>query len=185
MRTQRGYSLMELMIVVSVLAVISGISLIIIEPALRAQSVETAARSVSREMGRARQISVDARRLTRVTFTTPRTITLDWQAPVSEGGAWTQVSQIDLSDEMEFGVDAGVFSGPEGFGTEEAINFSGSPEVFFLPDGSAIAGSGLLSNGVVYVSRPHEVDTTRAITLFGATGRIKQWEYVYTDGSWQ
>ncbi len=185
LRTKRGFSLIELMIVVSFLAIVSGFSMMIIGPALKARGVEMAARTVSLEMRRARQVSVDSRHLTRVTFTVPQTITIEWQAPVSEGGAWTQVSQIDLPDDMEFGVDASVSSGPEGYGTDEAINFYGFSQVFFLPDGSAIGGNGLISNGVVYVSRPQEVETTRAITLFGATGRIKRWEYVYTDGSWQ
>ena len=185
MRNKQGFSLIELLIVAAVLAIVSGVSIMIIGPALKARSVDMAVHTISLQMSRARQLSVDSRRLTRVTFTPPGTITVAQQASVAEGGAWSQVSEADLPDDMEFGVDASVSSGPQGYGTSQAINFSGFPQVFFSPDGSAIAGTGQISNGVVYVSRPEEVETTRAATLFGATGRMKRWQYLTEGGSWE
>lgn len=185
MRTPRGFSLIELIIVAGILAIASTFSMLIIGPALKARDAEMASRTVSMELRRARQLSVDMRRLLRVTFTAPQTITLDAQAPVAQGGAWTQVSQRNLPDDMGFEIDGSVIAGPEGYATSQAVNFSGLSHVFFMPDGSAIAGTGLISSGVVYIARPAEVETTRAITLFGSTGRIKEWEYVPSDGSWQ
>ena len=157
----------------------------IIGPALQARAVEVAASTVSLEMRRTRQLSVDTRHKYRVTFTAPNTITTEKQATVAEGGTWSQVREVDLPDEMEFNIDNDVTAGPENFATSAAVNFTGASVIYFMPDGSAIAGNGLISSGVVYVSRPGEVDTTRAITLFGTTGRTKQWEYVQTEGSWE
>lgn len=185
MRGKQGFTLIELVVALAVLAVVSGFSVIIIGPALKARRVETAVRTVSLQMNRARQFSVDSRRITRVTFTSPRTITVEQRAPASEGGIWSGVTRADLPAEMEFGVSTGVASGPEGFGTSSAIDFSSASKVFFSPDGSAVASSGQISNGVVYVSRPQEVDTTRAVTLFGATGKIKRWRYIQEEGSWK
>ena len=184
MRKTQGFSILELLIVVSVLAIVSGASMILIGPALKARAVEMAARTVTMEMRRARQAAVDTRHLSRVTFTAPQTITIEWQSPVSEGGAWNQLSQIDLPEEMEFRSD-GVSSGPGGFATTPAINFSGTYQIWFLPDGSAINSGGALSNGIVYVARPGEVESTRAVTLFGATGRLKQWKYIEADDTWE
>ena len=184
-RDTRGFSLIELIIAASILAIASTFSMLIIGPALQARASEMASRTVSMELRRARQLSVDTRRLLRVTFTAPQTITLDQQAPISEGGAWTQVSQLYLPDEMGFEIDGSVTAGPEGFATSDAINFSGLSHVYFIPDGSAVSGIGLISSGVVYVARPAEVETTRAITVFGATGRVKEWKYVPSDGSWE
>ncbi len=185
MKTTRGFSLIEMILVATILAIGSTFSMLIIGPALQARASEMASRTVSMELRRARQLSVDTRRLLRVTFTDPKTITLDQQAPVSEGGTWTQVSQLNLPDEMGFEIDGSVTAGPDGFATSEAVNFSGLSHVYFMPDGSAISGSGLISSGVVYVARPAEVETTRAITVFGATGRVKEWQYVPGDGSWE
>jgi prepilin-type N-terminal cleavage/methylation domain-containing protein len=185
LKTTRGFSLIEMILVASILAIGSTFSMLVIGPALQARASEMASRTVSMELRRARQLSVDTRRLLRVTFTAPKTITLDQQAPVSEGGIWTQLSQLNLPDEMGFEIDGSVTAGPDGFATSEAVNFSGLSQVFFMPDGSAISGSGLISSGVVYVARPAEVETTRAITVFGATGRVKEWQYVPSDGSWE
>ena len=185
MRSKQGFTFIELLVALGVLAVISGFSMMLVGPVLKARQVEMAVRTVSLQMSRARQFSVDSRRLTRVTFISPRTITVEQRTPASEGGIWTWVTQADLPAEMEFGVSAGVSSGPEGFGTSSAVDFSSASQVFFSPEGTAVATSGQISNGVVYVSRPQEVDTTRAVTLFGATGRIKRWRYIHEEGSWK
>ena len=186
MRSKRGFSLIEVIITAVILAGVTTFAMMLIGPTLKARNVQMAVSTVSLEMSRARQLSVDSRRLSKVTFTTPRTITTEQRAPLAEGGAWTQVSQIELPGDMEFLVDSGVSVGPEGYGTDGAINFSGSSQVLFSPDGSAIvATDGQICNGVVYVARADELETTRAVTLFGATGRIKRWQYVQTDGSWE
>jgi len=183
-RNTQGFSILELLIVVSVLAIVSGTSMILIGPALKARAEEMAARIVTVEMRRARQVAVDTRRLIKVTFTAPQTITVEWQSPGA--GGWNPLSQTVLPEEMEFLIDGALDSGPEGFGYSSAINFSiGAQEIFFLPDGSAIDSSGVISSGVVYVSRPGEVESTRAVTLFGATGRLKHWKYIEAAESWE
>ncbi len=191
MKDIRGFSLMEILMVAGMVAIIGAFSMMIIGPALEARNVDMAVRTVSSQMNRARQFSVDARRRTRVTFTNPATITVDQQAPVSQGGAWTQVSTVALPGEMEFGVDTTITSGPEGHGTSADIDFSGASQIFFMPDGSAVSSAGIVSNGVVYVAQPsNQVHTSRAVTLFGSTGRIRRWifdvdENKFQDSTWE
>ncbi len=186
MKDIRGFSLMEILLVAGLVALVGGFSMIIIGPALEARNVEMAVRTVSTQMSRARQFSVDGRRRTRVTFTTPRTITVDQQ----QGGTWTQVSTVDLPGDMELEIDAATVGStgppsPSGtYTTTQVANFSGSSEVFFMPDGSAVTGAGLLTNGVVYVAQPSKVETTRAVTLFGSTGKIKRYKYI-TGTEWE
>ncbi len=192
MKDIRGFSLMEILLVAGLVALVGGFSMMIIGPALEARNVDMAARTVSTQMNRARQFSVDARRRTRVTFTNPATITVDQQAPVSQGGTWTQVSTTDLPGEMEFEVNASLseVDGPEGHGVSAAVDFSGASQIFFMPDGSAVTSAGILSNGVVFVGEPLKVETNRAVTLFGSTGRIRRWifnvdENKFQDSTWE
>ena len=105
MKDIRGFSLIEILMVTALVAIVGAFSMMIIGPALEARTVEMAVRTVSTQMQRARQFAVDARRRTRVTFTTPDTITVDQQAPVSQGGAWTQGSTIELPGDMELAID--------------------------------------------------------------------------------
>ena len=47
--------------------------------------------------------------------------------------------------------------------------------IYFYPDGSAADVLGNVNNGVVYIARPGFIDSSRAITLWGATGRLRGW----------
>ncbi len=185
MKDIRGFSLMEIILVTALVAVVGSVSMMIIGPALEARNVEMAVRTVSTQMSRARQYSVDARRQTKVKFTTPRTITVE----ASLGGTWTQVSTVDLPGEMELKID-GISTGPPNvgtlppFATSQVADFSGASEVYFMPDGSAVTLAGILTSGVVYVAQPSKVETTRAVTLFGTTGRIKRYKYI-TGTGWE
>jgi len=181
---------MEILMVAGLVAIVGAFSMMFIGPALEARNVEMAVRTVSTQMQRARQFSVDARRRTRVTFTTPDTITVDQQAPVSQGGAWTQVSTVELPGDMELEIDAatvGITGPPSPSGTyttSQVADFSGASQIFFLPNGSAVTSAGILTNGVVYVAQPSKVETTRAVTLFGSTGKIKRYKYI-TGTGWE
>jgi len=47
--------------------------------------------------------------------------------------------------------------------------------IFFQPDGSALDAAGRPNDRVIYVARPNELNSARAITLLGTTGRIRGW----------
>ena len=74
---------------------------------------------------------------------------------------------------------------PDGFGAGvHPIDFgqalAGEPlnYVVFMPDGSSQDNLGNYNSGVVYLTRPADTNiynTSRAITVWGATGRIRGW----------
>jgi hypothetical protein len=52
-----------------------------------------------------------------------------------------------------------------------------------MPDGSAHDVNGNLNSGIVYVSRGvGDLYSSRAITLYGATGRIRGWRLLNSGG---
>ena len=181
-----GFSLVELLLVVAVVIAIGSISMLIIGTALEARNADVAVRTVSTQMSRARQFSVDARRKTKVTFTAPSTITVE----ALEGGTWTPVSTVELPGDMELEIDGSISAGPPSvgtlppFGTSQVADFSGASEIYFMPDGSAVTSAGALTHGVVYVAQPSKVETQRAVTLFGSTGRIKRYKHI-TGTDWE
>jgi len=57
--------------------------------------------------------------------------------------------------------------------------------VVFMPDGSAQDNLGNFNSGVVYLTRPSYTNiynSSRAITVWGATGRIRGWRLGQTAG---
>jgi hypothetical protein len=53
----------------------------------------------------------------------------------------------------------------------------------FLPDGSARDTNGSLNSGIIYVARTADLYSSRAVTLYGATGRIRGWRLINSAGA--
>jgi hypothetical protein len=103
-----------------------------------------------------------------------------------------------LPDDIKFWIEPGVpntaTTTPDGFGTAgHAIDFDvnvgagGLSNVYFYPDGTAEDSANNLSNGVVYIARQGELTSSRAITVWGSTGRIRGWRLYKQGGgyAWQ
>jgi hypothetical protein len=51
-------------------------------------------------------------------------------------------------------------------------------QVAFMPDGSARDTNGNYNNGVLYLARTGDIYSTRAVSVFGASGRVRGWRLV-------
>ena len=181
-RKQTGFSILELVAVIGITAVVATVAMPRIEGALRESRVQTALVSVVGEMRRARQLAMDQRRTHTVTFTSPRTLTV---TRVETGGnPNVQVSQITLPSDVSFARNS-ISSEPDGFSSSGAFTFCGSGGTFnFNPQGAGVDASSNLCNGIVYLGIPGRLETTRAVTLFGSTGRSKGFRYAKSGGAW-
>jgi hypothetical protein len=65
---------------------------------------------------------------------------------------------------------------------DQGIAVGAKNVIFFYPDGSAADVAGNVNNGVVYITRPGDINNSRAITLWGATGRLRGW-HIYKNGA--
>jgi Tfp pilus assembly protein FimT len=181
-RGSRGVSLLEMMIVLAVAMVAGGIAFMNIQPALRQARVNNAFNTTLMALRRAREAAIAERRIYFVTLTAPRTVT------ITQGATGTVILTATLPQDISFTTLAGIpAAGPDGFGTgANAIDFDigvaggqGNP-IYFYPDGSAHDVNGNTNNGVLYIARPGELMSSRAISLFGASGRLKGWR-LYTN----
>jgi len=172
------------MLVVAIGVIIGAMAVINIQTAVRASRVNTAYQTIMMSLRRARQGAVDERCLYVVTFTAPRTILLQ----KISGGVTTTIQTIDLPFDIQFRAEPGIPTNnaktPDNFGSganaiDFSINYGGAGTVvYFNPDGSATDSSSRINNGVVYMVRRGELTSARAVSVFGATGRIKGWKIV-------
>jgi prepilin-type N-terminal cleavage/methylation domain-containing protein len=178
-RNQAGFSAIELMVVVAIILVIVVVALLMLNPALRGGHLNTAVQTTVSQIRMARQSAMDRRMLYSVTFTAPGTIVttrlLQGQPPVVE-------RTVTLPSDTQFLAQAGLPGAgktPDQFGSgASAIDFDqaaggGGNVIFFYPDGTALDAVGDPNDGVIYIALPGNVNTSRAITLWGATGRVK------------
>lgn len=208
-RPASGFSLLEMAMVLALIIIMASISFMSLQPMLRQQRVNNAYNTVLSAMRQARDNSVAQRTsyvVTLSTTTIPHSVTV---APTLVGPQGIQATvtytlPTDVSFNAVPGIPTAPTKTPDGFGTGgKALDFGftgsgtgvgGSNVIYFCPDGSAqdaVGGvgqcAGNISSGVVYIARPGELLSSRAITVWGATGRIRGWR-LYNGGggaAWQ
>jgi len=188
----RGFSLIEMMVVIGILIIVTGMSVMSLQPALREQRVTNAYNITLMAMRQARDTAVAQRQTYIVTFThntiPPDTITL------TQGATGNVVSTLQLPLDLSFqtltGIPTAAGTTPDNFGLGAvALDFDqnvagGTPTVInFMPDGSGQDGAGNINNGVLYIARTGELYSSRAITFWGATGRLRGWRLLTSKGT--
>jgi Tfp pilus assembly protein FimT len=191
----RGFSLLELMIVCLIGFTIAGISFMSLMPLLKQSRVDAAYDTTLATMRNYRNKAVTERKRYIVTFTAPRTITVQyWAVAVPVSPPPVTVATFTLPQDMQFSVQAGLPSSaatvPDGFGTgvtsidfDQGMGLGSQNYVMFLPDGSSQDTLGNLNSGIVYLSRTGDLYSSRAVTVFGSTGRIRGWHLYNTAGT--
>ena len=191
-RAQAGFSLIEVLVVVAVILILAAAAVVQIGPALQAAKTNTALEIALGQLRTAHQQAIDQRRVYRVTFTTPRTIQVDQLTYDTNGNQiFTLIRSIDLPVETQFTLVSGMpntsQTTPDGLGQGgNAIDFAldyggGATTVFFQKDGRATDSAGRPNDGVIYIARPGDLNTSKAVTVLGATGRVKGWR-LFTAG---
>ena len=192
-RRMRGFSLIEMMIVVALFFIVSVFSLMTIDPALKQGRVTEGYNTTLMQLRQAREISVAQRQIYYVTLNgavQPNVVT------ITQGSTGTVVSTKTLPTDVAFDVEPGYPTSktvapttPDGFGTggvsidfDQGIVGGAKNVIYFYPDGSAADVVGNVNNGVVYITRPGDIRNARAITLWGATGRLRGW-HIYPTGA--
>src|SRR5579862_4383077 len=197
-RKNNGFSLLELMITVSIGLILAGISFIAFRPVLNQGHINSAYDTTLMALRNTRNLAITQSHEYYVNFNPvgfpAGTIQVEYQ-PGPVGGIAQPIQQVitySIPSDVSFAVQAG-FPGaaPDGFGAGvNAIDFgqalAGEPMnyVVFMPDGSAQDNLGNFNSGVIYLTRPGDniYNSSRAITVWGATGRIRGWRLGQTAG---
>lgn len=202
--TQRGFSLLEMLAAVAISLTLAGITVMALVPVLNGRDITTGYNDTLTTLRRARDQAAGDMRTYVVTLTTPGTITVQesvstngtCQIPPTGNVLLTTVLPSDVSFSIQAGVPTSNTTAPmtpDQFGTAAyAIDFDqgytpGSNVICFNPDGTATDALGNINNGVVYLSMPNNLYSSRAITLWGSTGRIRGWRLYNVSGTntWQ
>jgi prepilin-type N-terminal cleavage/methylation domain-containing protein len=192
-RRMRGFSLIETMVVISLILIVTGFSIMAIQPSLKAGRVTEGYNATLMAMRQARDIAVAQRQIYFVTLSNavnPNSIT------ITQGSTGIVTATYFLPSDVAFDAEPGLPNSatiapttPDGFGTgaaaidfDQGIAAGAKNVIYFYPDGSATDVAGNVNNGVVYITRPGDINNSRAITLWGATGRLRGW-HVYVSGA--
>jgi prepilin-type N-terminal cleavage/methylation domain-containing protein len=188
LRKHRGFSLLEMIIAISISLILGGITYMGLQPLLLQGHVNTAYEKTLMLLRNTRNQAITQGHQYQINFT-PSTIQVQYQPPAI-GGVVQPIQQVltyTLPPDVNFTTNSYPTNAPDGFGTgANALDFESSaapgvplspPYLVFMPDGSAQDNLGnLLSSGVVYITLPAGTKySSKAITVWGATGRIRGW----------
>jgi Tfp pilus assembly protein FimT len=191
---QRGFSLLEAVVVASITLLATTISIVSAKPMLMKGRVDSAYAIALGALRQAREKAVDERTIYVVTFNnavSPNTVTVAQFPTMVVASSYALPGGIAFSNEP--GIPNTAATTPDRFGVGNAAldldqNVAGGVKntIYFFPDGSGQDLSNNINNGVVYIARPGELMSSRAITVWGATGRIRGWRLQTVGGvnSW-
>jgi prepilin-type N-terminal cleavage/methylation domain-containing protein len=187
LRGERGFSLLEISVVLAIAMIASGVLFMNLQPALKSIRATNAFNAVLATLRRAHDQAVSQKGTLQVSFTSPGTITVTQPTTLVCGATavpattWFNKLTTTLPTDMAFNATNLPTAAPDAFGTGKvAIDFdqginSGGTTVYFCPDGSSRDATNNINNGVVYMQRTNDKYSSRAITLWGTTGRLRAW----------
>ncbi len=199
-RRAQGFSLIEVTVVLAISIVVCAISVMSLVPMLNSQRTTNAYNTTISALRLARDNAVSQRTSYSVTFSsaaTPNTITVAPTLSTYQGAQSSVTYQLPNNVTFMLQSQFSSVTAPDGFGSGSvAIDFGytptsssgGSQTLYFCPDGSAQNDStgkcqGSWDSGVVYISRAGDLMSSRAITVWGGTGRIHGWRFYSNGGS--
>jgi type II secretory pathway pseudopilin PulG len=188
----RGFSMLEAMAVVAIMLTALSISFVTLQPALTAARATSSYNQCFMLLRRYRQQAIDERKQYIVTFLAPNTVQVSRQdvgTPVNP--APVVITTQQMSPDVNFQIVAGVPANtPDNFGTAaraidfgQGIGLGGLNYVKFMPDGSSQDVNGNLNSGVLYIAIAGNLYSSRAVSVMGATGRVRGWQLVKQGGN--
>jgi prepilin-type N-terminal cleavage/methylation domain-containing protein len=188
----RGFSLLEMMIVVAIALIMARVTFIALMPMFKQNHVDSAYDTTLSVVRNYRNLAITQSRRYIVTFTNPGTITVQyWGVGVPVSPAPVTVATFTLPPDIQFAVQGGFpAAAPDNFGTggtaidfDQGMGLGSQNYIMFMPDGSSQDTAGNYNSGVVYLTRPADFYSSRAVSVFGTTGRVRGWRLLNQGGN--
>ncbi len=185
---QRGFSMIELLIVVSIVLIVTAISITQLRPNLQNARVDAAMRQVLTTFRQAREFAITNRRYVQVTFPANNQLQITQLNTLTPGagGINPVLDTVTLAPPLTFTLDGMPVTPddalPGGCTTLAPIIFecvTNGPVggMVFQSDGEFLDGTTFLPiNGTVSLGIPGQQSTARAVTVLGTTGRVRGWK---------
>jgi prepilin-type N-terminal cleavage/methylation domain-containing protein len=189
--SERGFSLIELSVVVMLILIISAMALIAYLPTLQDARFDAAMREVIDQLRQAREYAITNRRYVQVTFPTvvaggitqyQVVMQVRNDLTVGAGGVNPILSAIPIEAPAQYYLFTTAPDTPDAFGNGAAVVFEGLTNgpvggMLFQSDGELVDGATFQPiNGTVFIGQPGKASTARAVTVLGGTGRVRGWK---------
>jgi prepilin-type N-terminal cleavage/methylation domain-containing protein len=185
-KQQRGFSLVEVLVAIALIMIVSGMAIINFGSVLPNAKANSAMDQMLYQLRSARARAIAHRREVQVQFVGTNQMTITEIATIGAAPPPTTVSFEGGAKYLVFGSVPDI-PAPYNFGNTQPIFFGGlaggPPVMKFTTNGSFIDGGNSLVNGTVFLGITGNARTARAVSILGATGRVR--EYHWDGTQWQ
>ncbi len=201
-KLQQGFSLIELVVVVAIMMILSGMAIMSTARPGTAARANNAADAVVNTLRQGRLLAITKRRNVLVNLSGTNQIQLTVQTLPGEAAPTIPIPVVLLNDGIRNGLQFYVFPtlpntpmGPLGFGNTSAIDLVAvnggtvGNAVVFSSTGSLVGVGGAAPanyytvgnndpiNATIFIGVQGDTSTARAITVTGATGRVRSFSW--------
>jgi hypothetical protein len=136
------------------------------------------------QLNTGRELAIAQRRNIEVKFVTPGKVQLI-RTDVNSSGVvtgTTVLSNVSFEGGIVYKLVSGLPDTPDAFGLSSSISFGSATKIQFNSSGQLVDQAGNPLNGTVVVASPQGNNSSRAVTVFGSTGRVRG--YRWNAKSW-
>ena len=188
----RGFTLLEMTITVAIGLIMAAVTFIALMPLFNQSHVDAAYDTTLSVIRNYRSQSITQGKRYIITFSAPGTITVQyWGVGVPVSPAPVTVATYTLPADIQFAVQPAGFpaSAPDGFGSgivpidfDQGMGQGSQNYIMFMPDGSSQDTLGNYNSGVLYFCRPGDMYSSRSVTVWGTTGKVRGWRLDNQNG---
>ncbi len=169
-----GFSIVEITIGVLLACTLTGFALIGMEGVLPGINANQAMNATVAQLRQGRDLAMTQRRSMQLRFLGNNQI----QLVRNELPTGTRVvSTVTLGNQCQFMIFNDIPDTPDQFGNATPVDFGSAATLTFLSDGTLVDNSGNPRNGTVFIGSPAHPEAARAVTLLGATGRVRGYRW--------
>lgn len=183
-RSAHGFTLVEMLMVVAIMAILSGVAIGVSQGMVRSAKGQAGAQQLAGFLKRTKEMAVSRRRNIEVAFTAPNSVSTLQRAvpnPPAATPAPTPLETLQFEGRIEFRTFA-TGDTPDLFATATppAINVGATLPVLFTSEGQFVDANGDPVNATLFLGEPGQISTANALTILGTTAMIRTWRW---DGS--
>jgi Tfp pilus assembly protein FimT len=174
-----GFTLVEACTTLAFICILGGFAALNVSAILPGVNANEAMFQTMAQLRNAREAAMAQRRNVEVRFLENNRIQI---ARRNLPNGETILSDVRLSHGCEFMLFDDVPDSPDTFGNLSAIDFGSATTLLFLSNGTLVDNASNPLSGSVFLGLPDRPETARAVTILGATGRVRS--YRWNGNSW-
>lgn len=183
---ERGFSLMELLVLAGIIGVLAGVSIGVSSTVVRMMRGESGAQQLDAFLKRHREAAIARRRDIEIRFIEPNRVESLVRAVPDENGnmaAPEPLEELVLEGGIEYELIDDVPDTPNLFGNATAISLGGAiPPVMFSSEGAFIDARNNPMNATISLAVPSDPLSATAVTILGPTATIERW--LWNGSAW-